>query len=344
MGRARRAGVMWACLGLVLSLPLVAGCEFVAKSAEHFVYERPGRLIALPDGRRINLRCSGQGSPTVILEAGYGGDSRAWAKVQPKIAQITHVCAYDRAGSSFSDPGPLPRDGEAIARDLDRTLRAANIAGPYVVVGHSAGGLYARLFAARRRGEVKGLVFVDTSVEHQQQRLAAVFGPGAGGLDGIRRRVAGCLQATEVQGKAADAAATAACAPADAPELVRKIAANPLSWRGRLSELDALFAGTSDEVERVGGLLQDIPAIVLTASRQADGVAATREDPGVAVWQAFHHALAASFRQGEQRLVKSSHLMMIDRPEAVADAAIELVMRARGAKASAGAGQTAPAR
>jgi pimeloyl-ACP methyl ester carboxylesterase len=332
MARVRTVGVMWACLGLALSLPLVAGCEFVARSAQHFANERPGRLVTLPDGRRMNLRCSGQGSPTVILESGYGGDSRAWAKVQPRIAKVTHVCAYDRAGYGFSDPGPLPRDGEAIARDLDRALSAADIAGPYIVVGHSAGGLYARLFAARRRGQVKGLVFVDTSVEHQQQRLAAVFGPGAGSLDGVRRRVAGCLQATEAQGKPADAAATTACAPADAPALARKISANPLSWRGQLSELDALFDSTSDEVERVGSLLQDIPAIVLTASRQADGVTATREDPGAAVWQAFHRVLAASFRRGEQRLVKSSHLMMTDRPEVIADAAVELVMRARGTK------------
>src|SRR6185369_2620624 len=72
-------------------------------------YAGPGRLVTLPDRRRINLRCMGHGSPTVLLEAGFGAWSFAWNKVQPAIARTTRVCAYDRAGYGFSSPGPLPR-------------------------------------------------------------------------------------------------------------------------------------------------------------------------------------------------------------------------------------------
>ncbi|MGH6965185.1 MAG: alpha/beta fold hydrolase, partial [Phenylobacterium sp.] len=86
----------------------------------------------------------------MLLESGFGAGAFAWGQAQPIVARTTRVCSYDRAGYGFSDPGPSPRDGAAIARDLDAALRRAGERGPFVIVGHSAGGLYARLFAARR--------------------------------------------------------------------------------------------------------------------------------------------------------------------------------------------------
>jgi pimeloyl-ACP methyl ester carboxylesterase len=293
-----------------------------------FAYDRPGRLVTLPDHRRLNFRCQGEGSPTVILESGFGATSQGWNTTQPRIAARTRVCAYDRAGYGFSDPGPAPRDGAAIARDLDNGLKAAGIAGPYVVVGHSAGGLYARLFAARRPREVVGLVFVDSSVEHQAQRLEATFGPGAGSLDGLERRTLKCLKLTSEARTPADDPGLLECAPPKADAHSRQLDLQPATWRTQLSELENLFTTTSDEVDRVGTLLQEVPAIVLTAGK-ADGVAAAPDDPAGATWQAFHRDLAKGFLRGEQRTVKSSHLMMVDRPDVVAGAAIELVEAAR---------------
>src|SRR5205809_929445 len=76
-----------------------------------------GKLVKLPDGRRIYLKCMGQGAPTVLFEGGYLAESGAWFKVQPQVARITRACAYDRAGYGRSDAGPMPRDGKAVARD-----------------------------------------------------------------------------------------------------------------------------------------------------------------------------------------------------------------------------------
>jgi pimeloyl-ACP methyl ester carboxylesterase len=319
------------------ALLFLGGAALVASAAVRLVdlsrplgketYERADRLVTLPDHRRLNFRCFGHGSPTVILESGFGATSQGWAMTQPKIARVTRVCAYDRAGYGFSDAGPTPRDGAAIARDLDNGLKAARIAGPYVVVGHSAGGLYARLFAARRRKEVVGLVFVDSSVEHQVQRIQAIFGGNVVGLEGLQRRVQKCLDATSGP-HAADDPVLLECAPPSADAHTRQIELRPDTWRTQLSELDNLFTTTSDEVDRIGDLLQDIPAIVLTAGK-ADGQAAAADDPGAAVWQAMHRQLARRFLRGEQRIVKSSHLMMNDRPEVVAKATIELVQAAR---------------
>jgi pimeloyl-ACP methyl ester carboxylesterase len=291
-------------------------------------YERPGRLVSLPDHRRINLRCSGQGRPLVLLESGFGGGSIAWPKLQPMIAAKTRVCAYDRAGYGFSDPGPLPRHGAAIARDLDYALHAAGERGPYVVVGHSAGALYAQLFAGRRRREVVGLVLVDPSVIYQERRMAAIFGPGAGSLDPIRARVQRCLTATEKGGAAVADPAFGECVAPNASAEVRAEGLRPALWRTQLSELDTLFAETSDQRARLGGLIRDVPTIVLTASRTGEPAAA--DAPGERVREGIHRDLVAEFSHGSQRLVKSGHLIMNERPDAVAVAVIQLVDASRG--------------
>jgi pimeloyl-ACP methyl ester carboxylesterase len=290
-------------------------------------YDAPGRRVTLPGGRRLNFVCMGSGSPTVILESGFGAGAFAWGKTQPRIAAVTRVCAYDRAGYGWSDPGPMPRDGAAIARDLDWGLKAAKISGPYVLVGHSAGGLYARLFAARRRREIAGIVFVDTSIEHQSQRFAALLGPGAGTLEPLRRKAARCLEAVRDKASVAAEAETLACAGQAGPG-PSDLGVRPGFWMTEVSELDTLFDATSDEVDRTGRVLGRVTVIVLTAAR-SDGPSPTPEQPGALVWQQFHHVLMASFAHGEQRLVKSGHLMMNERPEVVAGAAIELVEAAR---------------
>src|SRR5512142_1585716 len=86
------------------------------------VYAKPGRLVSVGTDRHLNLRCSGKGAPTVLLESGNNADSMAWYKVQPAIAAFARVCAYDRAGTGFSDGGPLPRNLDANAEDLSALI------------------------------------------------------------------------------------------------------------------------------------------------------------------------------------------------------------------------------
>src|SRR3954454_13473056 len=111
------------------------------------IYARPATLVDVGDGRKLNLRCSGEGAPVVMLESGATADSMAWHKVQPSIAKGTRVCAYDRAGFGFSDDGPLPRDLDADAKDLHALIHAAKIATPVVLVGHSLGTNIVRRYA-----------------------------------------------------------------------------------------------------------------------------------------------------------------------------------------------------
>ena len=141
---------------------LMLGASSQAAAApDDMRYSRPGQMVRAGDGARLNLYCLGTGSPTVVFESGWGDWAPAWAVVQPQIAQFTRTCSYDRAGSGFSDPGPLPRTAERIAGELHEALHSAGIAGPYVLVASAFGGDPARAFADLYMEEVAGMVLVD---------------------------------------------------------------------------------------------------------------------------------------------------------------------------------------
>src|SRR5690606_3077074 len=117
--------------------------------------------------------CRGEGAPVVVFDAGAGGGSKDWFAVHDEIAKNTTACAYDRPGHGLSDPRPLPLDAATAADDLDATLAAAEIAGPYVLVGHSLGSVHARQFANTRFDKMAGMVLVDPSGDGQQARFNA---------------------------------------------------------------------------------------------------------------------------------------------------------------------------
>ena len=122
----------------------------------------PGHLVDV-GGRRLYLECRGSGSPTVVLVSGLAEASVYWRGwIAPVVAQNSTVCAYDRAGQGWSDPPPSPQDGVAVATDLHNLLAKAQLPGPYVVVGHSTGGVYVRIFAARYADQVAGMVLLDS--------------------------------------------------------------------------------------------------------------------------------------------------------------------------------------
>lgn len=116
-------------------------------------------------GYNLYIDCKGTGSTTVILEAGLDGDVVTWKDVYPEVAKFTRVCRYDRAGLAHSDYGPTPRNAELTAQDLHTLLTKANIAPPYILVGHSFGGLLIRRYAFDFPDEVSGLIFVDSLQE-----------------------------------------------------------------------------------------------------------------------------------------------------------------------------------
>src|SRR6266581_6105799 len=151
---------------LLLALLALTGFLYqsIASAQDASSYPAPGKLIDV-GGYRLHLDCTGTarlGSPTVILEAGSGNSSLPWSKVQPGVASFTRVCSYDRAGYGWSDNGPLPSTAGRMVAELHTLLARAGVAGPYVLVGHSYGGLIMQLYTYTYPQQVAGLVLVDS--------------------------------------------------------------------------------------------------------------------------------------------------------------------------------------
>ncbi len=120
-----------------------------------------GQLVDVGD-HSLWIECSGTGSPTVVLDSGLGESSFYWARISEAVATTTKVCVYDRAGRGHSDEAPTPQDGQEAAADLRTLLAESGNSGPYVLVGHSSGGVYVRIFAAQYPEEVAGMVLLDS--------------------------------------------------------------------------------------------------------------------------------------------------------------------------------------
>jgi pimeloyl-ACP methyl ester carboxylesterase len=138
------------------------------------------RLVDVGGGRRLHVKCSGEGrggTPTVLLEAGAGHGASVWGRVQPEVSKFARVCAYDRAGLGTSDPVAAPRTIVALAEDLHALLSNAKVSGPYVLVGHSLGGMLARVYASYYPSEVAGMVLVDSAHEDEADRAVALTPP-----------------------------------------------------------------------------------------------------------------------------------------------------------------------
>lgn len=158
-----RGGLALVMLAAVVVAGLLA-TEGLARRRDASLYPPPGRMIAV-EGRRLHILCRGQGGPTVVLEAGGGNPALLAFPVQDRVARVTRVCAYDRAGLGWSDPAPGGRTFEDRARALHALLAAAGEPGPYVLAGESFGGLVARTFARLYPDEVAGVVLVDAAEE-----------------------------------------------------------------------------------------------------------------------------------------------------------------------------------
>jgi hypothetical protein len=150
---------------VLLGLPIVlvflgASYQVVASGIERLRYPPPGQLVEV-GGYKLHLYCLGEGAPTVILESANQGTVSNWVWVQTELAKTTRVCAYDRSGLGWSDLSPEPQDTRQNAQALHTLLDNAGESAPYVLVGHSLGGLYTRMFAEMYPAEVAGMVFIE---------------------------------------------------------------------------------------------------------------------------------------------------------------------------------------
>lgn len=144
-----------------------------ATARDRLKHPPPGRMFDV-SGCRLHLQSAGCGTPTVVLEAGLGGMSSGWAWIQHETAKFCHVISYDRAGLGWSEAATTPKTARQAALRLRSLLRSANTIPPYILVGHSMGGLFIRVFADLFPKEVAGIVLVDACHPDQHRRSSAI--------------------------------------------------------------------------------------------------------------------------------------------------------------------------
>jgi len=274
-------------------------------------------------GRSLNLSCSGEGSPTVLFEGNGGVPGYRWVRLQRDVANFRRACWYDRAGLGWSDPGPFPNHSDSIAHDLHDLLTAANIAPPYILVGHAMGGFHIRTFRSFYPEEVAGLVLVDPMNEdmtihiHNHNEL-------------FRPSVIFILRAVSATGL---------------PRLMRGNPGPPQhgwtqqEWdtlvglfrqrKARIAAAQELPLWVNGELARAGSCYGDLPLTVLSAGNQDQ-----EEDPKLDhdhAWKLqLHERLAHLSTRGRHVVVAGSgHDIPDEAPQAVIDAIQEVLKQTR---------------
>jgi pimeloyl-ACP methyl ester carboxylesterase len=244
----------------------------------------------------MHMVCIGEGSPTVILEAGAGHFSATWARVQPMVAQSTRVCAYDRAGYGWSESGPEPRDAEHIAAELHSLLDQAGIDPPYVLVGHSLGGIYARVYDVHYPGEVDGMALVDATHPDNWMRQGESIQAlqTAANVSTVLARIGLMRLFFAGQNFAVPEPHNAA---------LKADIASAQYWDTQRADAAAMEATTAEG--RASGELGDLPLAVVAAGEYPDG-------PGKDIKFSLQHELAAlSTNSSYQEIAGANHISLV---------------------------------
>jgi pimeloyl-ACP methyl ester carboxylesterase len=186
--------LLYPVIGLLALAAIGGGWATLGAAADARAYPIPGQLIDV-GGHSLHLNCTGSGSPTVVLQPGAGEMSSNMGWIAPAVARGTRVCVYDRAGRGWSEPADTPQDGTQIATDLHTLLQRGHVPGPYVLAGHSFGGLYVLTFAARYPNEVAGMVLVDSTAPASAAKLKTASRYDGGSYD-VLGRVSALISST----------------------------------------------------------------------------------------------------------------------------------------------------
>ena len=284
--------------------------ESVAEAADAKAYPPPGQLVDV-GGYRLHINCAGSGSPTVIIEAGWEDWSTSWAAyVQPEVAKTTRVCTYDRAGMGWSEVGPLPRDAAQNAKELQTLLQNANIPGPYVMVGHSLGGLVVRVFVHEYSSDVVGVVLIDSMNPKQISQSPTVQSQSES-----RSQPFSFKAMLARFGVARLIVKLPAIAPSLGPnqEAYYPLYIRPQSFQTTANEGQGMPAAgeQADAVKSLGNL----PLIVLTARQNTM--------PGWQDWQS--ELLQLSSNSQHLFAENSGHTIQVDEPDAAVAAILKMV-------------------
>lgn len=284
---------------LAILLGLVASCQSTSKDVVD-------EMVDI-DSHSLHIYCMGEGSPSVVIDVGFGESYTNWHTIQEGVAHDTRVCAYERAGYGSSEPGPMPRTSQQVVYELKTLLEKADIPGPYVLVGHSLGGLNMQVFASQHPDLVAGAVLLDP--------------PPLGFITGERfpelyqmaeQETAGLLAVAERARQATD------------PEEKAKAS----YYQTLASEHAMMMADSADQVAAIESF-GDMPLVVLASGKPnlafGDSAEAFQQ-----FWIEQNQALATKSANGAYILAEESgHNLYSDVPDLVLDAIRQIVQEAQ---------------
>ena len=301
-------------------------------------YPPPGQMVDL-GGYQLHLNCQGEGSPVVVIEAGMSDFSLSWAQIQKEVAKFTRVCTYDRAGLGWSDRSPETRTASVVVEELNNLLTNADVESPYVLVGHSMGGVYVRLYAHEYPNQVAGMVLVDAYHEEVDSKYPQAYQQAEARF--MQQRIVS-LRLPEVL----SAIGIIALNPESYPQgVLPPMPPGTEKTYMALLAMDSRFFDTMREetstIEETGALMRsaqigslgDIPLIVLTAGKfeiaEVFGLNPEEEQQTAAARLELQAELVNLSSDGRQVIAEQSgHLIQLDQPELVVDAIREVVGKA----------------
>ena len=320
---------------LLFALTLSSSLAFADAPGAEFA--QPHRLVDI-GGRKLNLYCSGTGSPTVVFDTPSGSAGWVWWAVQPKVAAKTRACVYDRAGFGFSDPSPRAADASNDVDDLHALLRAAGVAPPYVLVGNSSGGGNAELFAWRHLDEVSGLVLVEPM--HEDENIRAdeashgMFTKAEPEMFAFRNACTvqadkGFQPKTPMYEQCIEGVDPSLPGALGEADLKQRLA--PAYWHASKAEQES-FEASRSQLRAARKPFGDLPVIVLARGVSPYLIPGKPQSETNKAIEAANLALqtevAQSARNGEVRVVPgASHMIQETHPEAVAAAVDDVLDR-----------------
>jgi pimeloyl-ACP methyl ester carboxylesterase len=284
--------------------------EPMAEAADAKAYPPPGRMVDV-GGYRLHINCTGSGSPTVVIESGWGDSSAGWGWVQPEVAKITRVCTYDRAGMGWSEASPQPRTAREFAVELHTLLANANEPGPYVLVGHSMGAFTVLVYAHDYPAEVSGMALIDAqalpgagSTPNPAPQPGKTSLPVLLARIGVMRLLAGPLGSIQNL-------------PAWDKQAYKALSVTPRSTQALLDEGRGMSEGGAQA--RAVTTLGALPLIVLSRGKDQD-----------AAWAASQTGYLQLSTDSKQFFADhSGHRIMIEQPEAAVAAIVKMVEQLR---------------
>ncbi len=317
----------------LLAVLIVTGAlyQWREAAADRAQFPPPGKLYAV-DGLNLHLDCRGQGTPTVILEAGLTSGSSSWGLVHNTLAEQTRICAYDRPGMDWSDEADVPLDAATVAERLSKLLALANIDGPQILLGMSAGGVFVREYYARYPQSIVGMVLVDSSHEQQGDRL-----PVVGDTSQLTTLLSLCSWLQPIGVVRAFGFLDALQARYQLPDAMRALltANNNQSHTCKAMLLES--EGFNGEIydKQPPRSLGDLPLTVLSQGKapEADnefGLSLEDARKMAVIWDELQTELTELSSVGQRRIAtESGHVIQLEQPQIVIDAVREMVAQVR---------------